>query len=232
MAGVISDLQVLKDPKKAADSVRFYQTDKGGYGEGDQFLGIVVPKQRKISRKYKDLSLPELQELLDSQFHECRSVALMILVLQYRKGNPEKHQQIVDLYLKNSKKIDNWDLVDMSAPYILGDWFLDRDRNILYEYAKSENLWQKRIAMLSTYGFIRKNQYEDTIKIAEILLNDKHDLIHKAVGWMLREVGKRDQAEEEKFLKKYYREMPRTMLRYAIEKFPESIRQKYLKGEI
>ena len=219
------DLQKLKDPEKAEILSRFFKTGKGEYGEGDIFLGIKVPEQRKIAKNY-NLSLKEIQELLSSNIHEYRLTALFILISKYKKSDKK---QIVNFYLKNTKNINNWDLVDISAPKILGDYLLDKDKSVLYNLAKSNNLWERRIAILSTFTFIRNNQFEDTLNISEILLNDKHDLIHKAVGWMLREIGKKDQEIEENFLDKHYKNMPRTMLRYAIEKFEENKRKFYFK---
>ena len=222
------DLKELEDKDKAKLYQGFFKTGKGQYGEGDIFLGITVPNQRKVAKKYKDLTLQHIQELLNSNIHEHRFTALVILTNQY-KNNKE---QIKDFYLKNAKRINNWDLVDTTAHKILGDYLHDKDKSILYKLANSENLWEKRIAIISTAHFISKNKFEDTLKISEILLKDKHDLIHKAVGWMLREVGKRDLETEEQFLRKHYKDMPRTMLRYAIEKFEETKRQAYLKGNI
>ena len=222
------DLNSLKNPEKAKILQRFFKTGKGEYGEGDVFLGIIVPEQRKISKKYKDLTLKQIQELLSTNIHEYRLTALFILIHKYKKT---KDKEIIDFYLKNTKNINSWDLVDLSAPKILGDYLIDKDREILYTLAKSKHLWEKRISILATYAFIRENQFEDTLKISEILLKDKHDLIHKAVGWMLREIGKRNQEIEEGFLKKHYRDMPRTMLRYAIERFEEDKRKSYLKKD-
>ena len=225
------DLQKIADPIKAKNYARFFKTGKGEYGEGDNFLGVVVPNQRQIAVKYKDLSLVDLQKLLSSNIHEYRLTALFILVSQYKqfKKDKEKRGVIIKFYLKNTKNINNWDLVDSSAHYILGDYLLDKkDRSILYKLAKSKNLWERRMAIISTFAFIRARQFDNTIKISEILLKDKHDLIHKAVGWMLREVGKRNKKVEEGFLQKYYRQMSRTMLRYAIEKLPENERKRYL----
>jgi len=221
------DLNKLADPKQAKILSSFFKTGKGEYGEGDVFLGIKVPEQRKIVKKYSNLSLKDTQALLNSKIHEHRLVALLILVDKYNKS--DKKQEIVDIYLKNTKKINNWDLVDLSAHKILGEYLLDKNRKILYKLAKSKDLWEKRIAIISTAAFINNNQFDDTLKISEILLNDNHDLIHKAVGWMLREVGKKNQAVEEKFLKKYHKTMPRTMLRYSIERFDEKKRKFYMK---
>ncbi|MFH1682998.1 MAG: DNA alkylation repair protein [Candidatus Woesearchaeota archaeon] len=225
---VKDDLQRLANPKQAQLLQGFFKTGKGQYGEGDIFLGIKVPEQRKVAKKYLDLSLKDLQSLLSSKIHEYRLTALFILVDQYKKADPKKKKVIFDFYLKNTKNINNWDLVDLSAPNIVGEYLLENDRKILYKLAKSDLLWERRIAVLATFYFIKNNQFEDSLKIAEILLQDKHDLIHKAVGWMLREIGKRNQAVEERFLKKYYHLMPRTMLRYAIERFEEKKRKAYL----
>lgn len=242
------DLKKLANPKQAALLQRFFKTGKGEYGEGDIFLGIKVPEQRKVAKKY-DLSLKEIQELLNSKIHEHRLTSLFILIKKYNKSNENEKKKIFEFYLKNTKNINNWDLIDLSAPKIVGNYLLDKDRSVLYKLAKSKSLWEKRISILATGYFIYNGQFEDTLKIAEILLNDKHDLIHKGVGWMLREVGKRNQAIEEKFLKKrvkipkkkfsacqksrsdfsaHYKTMPRTMLRYAIEKFEENKRRFYM----
>lgn len=220
------------NPDKAKLLQRFFKTGKGEYAEGDLFLGIVVPIQRKISRKYLQISFTELKELLASKYHEERLIALLILVERFRKAYENEKETIVKFYLDNRKGINNWDLVDLSAPKILGEYLIDKDRKILFRFAKSNDLWEKRISALSTYAFIKNNDFEDALKIFKILLNDQHDLIHKAVGWMLRELGKMDLITEEKFLKEHYRTMPRTMLRYAIEKFPEKKRKAYLKGRI
>ena len=228
------EMQNLKNSKKAKILSRFFKTGKGEYGEGDNFFGINVPEQRKLAKKYYDLNLDEIQKLLSSNIHEYRMTALFILVDKYQKA--DNKEEIVNLYLKNTKNINNWDLVDLTAPNILGNHLLLTskhsmqlpNRNILYSLANSNNLWEKRIAVLSTFAFIRNNQFEDSLKIAEILLKDKHDLIHKAVGWMLREIGKRDLKTEEAFLARHCSAMPRTMLRYAIEKFDERKRKFYL----
>ena len=172
--------------------------------------------------------MADLEKLLNSKIHEYRMSALLILIKQYEKGNESEKNKIFNFYLRNTKNINNWDLVDISAPKIVGDYLLNKPRDVLYKLASSNNLWERRIAIISTFAFIRNNEFDDTLKIAEILLNDKHDLIHKAVGWMLREIGKRDQKIEEEFLKKYYSKMPRVMLRYAIEKFEEKKRKFYL----
>ncbi len=221
------------NPQKARDLQRFFKTGKGEYGEGDIFLGITVPEQRKIVQEFKDLNFNEIQELLDSQIHEKRLIGLLILIEKFKKADEKTRKDIFDFYLDCAKRnrINNWDLVDLSAPTIVGKHLFDKDREILYELTKG-NLWEKRIAILGSFEFIRQKQFEDNLKISEILLNDEHDLIHKAIGWMLREIGKKDIKVLEEFLKKYYNKMPRTMLRYAIEKFPEEKRKKYLNGEI
>ncbi len=191
-----------------------------------------VPQTRKLAKKYNDLSLNDAVELLHSPIHEERLLALLILVGQYQKGDEGLREKIFKLYLENIKYINNWDLVDLSAPHIVGGHLFTKNKSQLIEMAKSKLLWEKRIAILSTLFFTKNNRFQETIRISRILLTDNHDLIHKAVGWMLREVGNRDIQTEEKFLKTHYKKMPRTMLRYAIEKFPETNRQKYLKGKI
>lgn len=230
MLAIQKELRAKRNENQAANLQRFFKTGKGEYGEGDIFLGLKVPETRRIAKRHKDLSPTELQTLINSEFHEERLAALVILRHQYEKATDKK--PYVDFYLSNRRFINNWDLVDLSVHYILGDHLADKDRSQLYKFAKSRNLWERRMAIIATAAFINKNQFQDTLQISEILLKDKHDLIHKAVGWMLREVGKRNQATEEEFLKKHYKKMPRTMLRYAIEKFPEELRQAYLKGEV
>lgn len=226
-----ADIQKLKNPDKAQLLQRFFKTGKGDYGEGDIFLGIMVPQSRKIAQKYCELSLSDIDILLKSKFHEERLIALLILVDRFKKGDKTVQLKIFDFYLKSTKYINNWDLVDLTAPQI-GQYLLEKDRPILKRLATSKNLWEKRIAIMFTAAFIRQNRFGETLEISEILLADPHDLIHKAVGWMLREIGKKDQKTEEAFLKKHYHKMPRTMLRYAIERFPEKQRQKYLLGKI
>ncbi|MBU1201431.1 MAG: DNA alkylation repair protein [Nanoarchaeota archaeon] len=230
LSSVKNDLEELRNLQKAKILSRFFKTGKGEYGEGDIFLGITVPLQRSVSKKYSNISFDEIQELLSSKVHERRLTSLFILVNKYKKSDANGKKEIFNFYLRNTKNVNNWDLVDLSAPNIVGNYLLDKNKSILYKLAKSNNLWERRIAVLATYEFIKNNQFKDTLKIAEILLNDKHDLIHKAVGWMLREVGKRNQEKEESFLKKYAAAMPRTMLRYAIEKFDEKKRQFYLRS--
>lgn len=225
-----AELKKCANPEKAKILSGFFKTGKGHYGEGDLFLGIPVPEQRKIAKKYSDITLKELHGLLSSPIHEHRLVALLILIIKYRKSDGKGKQEIFGFYLEHTKYINNWDLVDLSAGYILGEYLGDKDRSTLYKLAKSDNLWERRIAVMSTFAFIRNNRFEDTLRISEMLLNDPHDLIHKAVGWMLREIGKRDMKTEEEFLKKHYQKIPRTMLRYAIERFEEGKRISYLKN--
>ncbi|MBE0538657.1 MAG: DNA alkylation repair protein, partial [Ignavibacterium sp.] len=210
----------------------FFKTGKGEYGEGDVFAGLNVPTQRKLARDFRDLSFSDLKILLNSTVHEERLISLLILVDRYEKGEMQEKKVIFSFYLKNRKGINNWDLVDLSAPKIIGKHLLNKNKSLLFKFAVSKNLWDRRIAVLSTYEFIRNNDFTTTLKIAQLLLEDEHDLIHKAVGWMLREIGKRDLETEENFLKLRYKKIPRTMLRYAIEKFPESKRKKYLQGII
>lgn len=229
---VKKELQKLSNPKQAKILQRFFKTGKGEYGEGDVFLGIKVGPKRTMAKKYATvLSISETEKLLHSKIHEYRLVALLILMEKYKKADDAGKKKIFDFYLANTKHINNWDLVDLSAANIVGDYLMgiSSRRNILYKLAKSKDLWERRISIISTHAFIKNNSFEDTLKISEMLLHDKHDLIHKAVGWMLREVGKRDQPAEEKFLKRHYKTMPRTMLRYAIERFNDKKRKFYMK---
>ncbi len=227
-----ADLEKLKNPQKAKSLQRYFKTGPGEYAEGDIFYGLTVPQSREIAKKYFSLiSLPKIQFLLKSEIHEERLIALEILNFKYENSSEQEKSKIINFYLKNTKNINNWDLVDTSAPYLLGDFLLDKKKLILYDLANSNNLWEKRIAIISTFAFIKENQFQDTLRISEILLQDKHDLIQKAVGWMLREIGKKDINALQDFLKYHYKIMPRTTLRYSIEKFPEETRLKYLKGE-
>jgi 3-methyladenine DNA glycosylase AlkD len=220
------------DPQKAVLLQRFFKTAPGEYGAGDIFLGIMVPVQRSIAKKYKDLPLKDIKDLLNSDIHEERLIALFILVEQYKKGDEQKKEDIFTFYHLHRKRINNWDLVDLTAHIISGSYLMDKDKSLLYKLAESKNIWDRRIAIMSTFYFIKNNVFDDALCLAQKLLNDKHDLIHKAVGWMLREIGNRDMNTEEGFLEKNYKKMPRTMLRYAIEKFPENKRLAYLKGNI
>jgi len=226
------DLQKLSSKKRAKQCLRFVKVGKGEYGEKYIFAGIKTPDQRVLAKRYININLSDLQKLIISPTQEYRQTALLILVYKYQKAKTTKEKTMIyDFYIKNHKYIDSWGLVDVSAWHVVGQHMNEfpQKKNLLYDYVKSKDLWERRIAIVSTFAFIRQNQFTDTLKISKILLNDEHDLIHKAVGWMLREVGKRDQQIEEEFLQKYYKQMPRTMLRYAIEKFPENLRQKYLK---
>ena len=225
---LIKELQNLANPEKAKILQRFFKTGKGEYGEGDLFLGIPVPEQRKLAKIYQGLTLTEVKKLLSSKYHEHRLTSLLILVIKYSKSDDSEKKDIIDFYLKNTRHINNWDLVDSSADKIIGDYLLDKDRSILYKLATSDNLWERRIAIMATFRFIKNNQFKDTLKLSVLLLNDDHELIHKAVGWMLRETGKRNLSIEEDFLKNHYKKMPRTMLRYAIEKFDPEKRRTYL----
>ena len=227
---LIEKIQDFANPEKAKILQKFFKTGEGEYGEGDIFLGVTVPELRNIAKDFYGLNLIKIERLLHSKIHEHRLTAVIILGEKYKRAKEEEKENIFNFYLENSEKINNWDLVDLSAPKIVGDFLLDRDKNILYKLVRSENLWEKRIAIISTFAFIRNEEFEDCLAISELLLNDKHDLIHKAVGWMLREIGKRNLEVEEEFLKEHYKKMPRTMLRYAIEKFEEEKRKKYLRG--
>ena len=226
-------MQELGDPKKAKILEGFFKTRPGEYGEGDRFLGVNVPSLRGIAKKYKGLTLSEIDQLLSSPVHEERLTSLLVLVQKYSKSQEYEKKEIVEYYLRNASRINNWDLVDLSAPQILGAFLLsEKNRRVLYKFSKSKNLWERRISIITTLAFIRNDQFDDALEISAILLNDKHDLIHKAVGWMLREVGNRNISREELFLREHYRNMPRTMLRYAIEKFPERRRRAYLESKI
>jgi 3-methyladenine DNA glycosylase AlkD len=225
-------LRELGDDAIAQQSQKFFKTGKGEYGEGDVFLGIRVPELRKLVKQYRDMSLKDVSRLLKSRYHEERLFALLMLVSLFETSSPEDEKKIYDLYLDHTAYINSWDLVDLSAGQIVGAYLRDGDKKPLYTLARSKDLWERRIAIIATFHFIKNHEFDDTLRLSEILINDREDLIHKAVGWMLREVGKRDMKIEEVFLKIHYRKMPRTMLRYAIEKFPEKARQAYLKGTI
>jgi len=227
---VSADLQKLADKEKATFLLRFFKTGKGQYGEGDIFLGITVPAQRTVAKKYTILPFSDVEALLHSKFHEHRLTALLILCEQFVKADEKVKKQIVDVYLSNTKYINNWDLVDLSSHEIIGTYLFEnpKERKLLLKLAQSKSLWEKRISMVACYALLRHNEFSETFSVAETLLHDEHDLIHKAVGWMLRELGKRDQNAEEEFLLKHYKTMPRTMLRYAIEKFPQEKRKFYL----
>ncbi len=222
-------LKQLGNLTQAETLQRFFKTAPNQYGAGDIFLGITVPQQRIIAQQYIQLNLIDIKKLLYNKIHEYRFTALLILISQYQQGNKDTKKKIYNFYLKHSYQINNWDLVDLSAPKIIGDYLLNKNKSILFHLARSKNLWQKRIAIIATFEFIKHQKFNTTIKIAKLLLNDQHDLIHKAIGWMLREIGKRNQQLLEKFLNKNIHQLPRTTLRYAIEKFPNKKRLNYLK---
>ena len=230
-----TEIRSHADPEKVLVLKRFFKTGPGGYGEGDSFLGIKVPTQREIAKKFRDLNLTDLQKLITSKFHEARLISVFILVSQYKKAKGEEKKKLVDFYLKNKDYMNNWDLVDSSAHLITGDYLLKGfpgyDTKILFTLTKSDSVWDRRIAVLSSLAFIRKGQFEITLKLVQLLMNDKHDLMHKAVGWMLKEIGKRDESVLEGFLDEYAAVMPRTMLRYCIEKLPEKRRKYYLSAK-
>jgi 3-methyladenine DNA glycosylase AlkD len=226
------ELAGAANAEKAKSMEKYFQAKPGGYGEGDTFLGITVPKQREIAKKhYKQIRIAEIMEMLKQPIHEYRLTAIFMLVLKFQKAkDAQLKNEIEQLYLKHLNYVNNWDLVDSSAHHILGPQLMHKDKELLYTLANDNNLWKQRVAIIATLHFIREQHFDDTLRIAEMLLNHKHDLIHKAVGWMLREVGNKNFDVEYQFLAKHYKQMPRTMLRYAIEKFPEDLRQKFLKG--
>lgn len=227
-----SGLEQYADAEKREFLPRFFRAVPGGYGEGDIFMGVTVPLQRKIARKYyKAIPLEDVEKLLQDPLHECRLTALLVLCLRYAGARGEEDKKVlVNIYLRNLSHINNWDLVDASSDKILGAYLLDKNKDLLYTLAASGNLWQQRVAVMATFHFIRHGRCTETLELAERLLGHGHDLIHKAVGWMLREIGKRDFAVAYAFLLKHYRRMPRTMLRYAIEKFEPGLRQQFLRG--
>jgi 3-methyladenine DNA glycosylase AlkD len=232
LAAIRAELKQLSDPVRAVHSLRFFKTGPGQYGEGDKFLGLTVPVMRGLVRKYRGLDDAAALELLDSSWHEERLVALLLLVDGYGRGDGPRRNQIHRAYLANTRQINNWDLVDASAEYIVGPHLDAGETALLERLARSENMWERRIAIVSTFHFIKRNEFGPTLKIAVLLLRDSRDLIHKAVGWMLREVGKRDRKTLDGFLAIHYQQMPRTMLRYAIERHPERVRKQYLAGTI
>jgi 3-methyladenine DNA glycosylase AlkD len=227
-----SELKTYIEDGKAEHSYGFFKAMPGGYGEGDQFWGVSVPSQRKVAKKFKQVGLDDLVAVIQSPYHEERLTALFILNDLFKKGNNKQKKQCFDFYLQQINYVNNWDLVDSSAHKIVGLWLLDKDRSLLYKLAKSNNLWERRIAMISCYAFIKNEDYDDVLKLALILLNDKHDLIHKVVGWMLKELGKKEKQRAWQFLQQHYAKMPRTMLRVAIEKFAPDERQDFLKGKL
>ena len=229
---ITEHLQHLADPQTADQSRRFFKTAKGQYGYGDIFLGIKVPVVRQVVMKYKNVPSGVAVELLKSAFHEVRLFALLLMVERFSQGSALEREEIYHAYLAHTRYVNNWDLVDSSAYHIVGAYLENRDTSVLDELARSDSLWDRRIAIIATFHFIKKNRFGETLRMAEQMIGDREDLIHKAVGWMLREVGKRDLNAELAFLQQYYRSMPRTMLRYAIEKFSPTDRRKYLAGEI
>ena len=231
VAAIRARLRALADPRIASASQRFFKTAPGEYGHGDRFLGIRVPTLRKLAREFRAAPVAAAFALLRSPLHEERALALLILVTRYARGTEAEQQRIYEQYLQHvPKHVNNWDLVDSSAHYIVGAHLVERDRKVLYELARSPHLWSRRVAIIATFRFIKQGSFEDTLAIAEQLLDDREDLMHKAAGWMLREVGNRDAAVAERFLRRHCRAMPRTMLRYAIEKLPERTRRAYLDG--
>lgn len=207
----------------------FFKTGAGQYGEGDKFLGVVVPDARKVVRKFKNLSFEELNKLLENEYHECRFCALLILVERFKKANESERTLLYEYYLSKTKYINNWDLVDLSCKDIVGEYLVDKDRSKLYELVRSNLLWDQRISVVSTFAFIKRGDLEDIFRLSEMLLDHKHDLMHKATGWMLREAGKKDELSLKLFLDKFHKQMPRTMLRYAIEKLSAEDRAHYMK---
>src|SRR5690606_36575192 len=226
------ELRELGDPEVAAFLARFFKTGPGEYGEGDRFLGIRVPVLRKLARKHRSLELSDCRALLVSPYHEARVLALLILVRAYDRGDEERRDAIYRLYLDHAAHVNNWDLVDCSAEHIVGRHLEAGDKMVLYGLARSSSVWERRIAIMATFCYVKAGYFEATLRIADMLLLDPHDLIHQRVGWMLREVGKRDRAAAEAFLRPRYRRMPRTILRYAFERYPEDLRQRYLRGEV
>ncbi|HNY10026.1 MAG TPA: DNA alkylation repair protein [Candidatus Wallbacteria bacterium] len=227
------ELASYNDRKRAGELENFFKAFPGGYGEGDKFIGITVPNQRRTAKKFfSEINLSDAEKLLNEPFHEYRLTALFMMVYKFEKAGEKEKTAIANMYLKNTARVNNWDLVDSSAEKILGAYLLERPKKILYELVRSKDLWEQRIAMIASFNFIKNNQFSDALKLAEMLIDHEHDLIHKASGWMLREVGNRDFDAEYAFLKKHYAKMPRTMLRYAIEKFDEGLRQRFLKGLI
>jgi len=225
---VVNALKKFSSKKRAESNAWFFKTGKGEYGEGDKFLGVIVPDIRKTIKHFCSMSLPEVGKLIRSPYHEARLAGFLILVDEFKKGDNTEKNKIFDFYIKNTKHANNWDLVDLSAPHIVGGFLFKKKKDILYKLARSQNLWEKRISIISTMCFIYHGDFKDTLRISKILLSDSHDLIHKAVGWMLREVGKKDQKTLENFLDRFWPNMPRTTLRYAIERFPQKLRFFYL----
>ena len=226
---ITSELQALSNAEKREIFPKFFKAGKGEYGEGDRFLGVTVPNIRAIAKQYKNISLNEIRELIQSEWHEVRLCALLIMVEKSKKKDETLRQQLFDLYLSQTDRINNWDLVDLSCRFIVGEYLLDKSRDILYQLAQSPLLWDNRIAIVSTYAFIRKGQLEDTYVLRDIMMHHPHDLMHKAIGWMLRETGKRNPERLYDYVMNHRADMPRTMLRYAIEKFSPTERSVLMK---
>ena len=226
---ITSELQALSDDEKREIFPKFFKAGKGEYGEGDRFLGVTVPNIRAIAKQYKNISLNEIRELMQSEWHEVRLCALLIMVEKSKKKDEALRQQLFDLYLSQTDRINNWDLVDLSCRFIVGEYLLDKSRDILYQLAQNPLLWDNRIAIVSTYAFIRKGQLEDTYALSDLMMHHPHDLMHKAIGWMLREAGKRDANRLYNYVMNHRADMPRTMLRYAIEKFSPAERSILMK---
>lgn len=229
---LIADLIECVEPGRAESNAWFFKTGKGDYGEGDVFLGVRVPDTRRVAKKYREINLTQCKKLIHNEFHEVRLTCLHILVDKFTRGDDEQKEEVFNFYKKNLSGVNNWDLVDSSAHKIVGAYLFGRDRSWLYELAGSDDLWKQRISIISTFYFIKNGDFGDSLNLSEKFLSSEHDLMHKAVGWMLREIGNIDREVEERFLSIYYKKMPRTMLRYAIEKFPEDLRQDYLKGTV
>ena len=216
---ITNELQALSDAEKREIFPKFFKAGKGEYGEGDRFLGVTVPNIRAIAKLHKDISIEEIQDLIQSEWHEVRLCALIIMVEKSKKKDEALRKELFNLYLSQTKRINNWDLVDLSCRFIIGEYLLDKSRDILYQLAQSPLLWDNRIAIVSTYAFIRKGQLEDTYALSDLMMQHPHDLMHKAIGWMLREAGKRNPERLYDYVMSHRADMPRTMLRYAIEKF-------------
>ena len=226
---IVRDFKKVSSKEKADILQRFFKTGKGEYGEGDVFVGVVVPEIRKLCKKYyKEILFDTLDYFLHSEIHEYRLFSLLTLTYKYEKTEEKERKKIYEYYIKNIKYINNWDLVDLSAPKIVGGYLKEKDRSILYEMIESKNIWEQRVAILSTFTFIRNNDFKEILIFSEKLLDHKHDLIHKALGWMLRELGKRDEKVLKNFLDRYYLKMPRTMLRYSIERLNETEKLRYM----
>ena len=225
---ILQRLRAMGDPERAAHNQGFFKTAPGEYAAGDRFLGVRVPLVRQLVREYRGLDLQTLPGLLNSPWHEVRLFALLTMVDMFSRANQAGREAVYGLYMQHRQGVNNWDLVDVSAPGIVGRWLWRRDRSPLLRLADADSLWERRIAVMATFHFIRKGDFHTTIELSERLLADPKDLIHKAVGWMLREVGKRNREVEEAFLRAHCRAMPRTMLRYAIEKFPPDLRRRYM----